>query len=119
MEKKKNSCENDCNIVYHIKVLYGVGLFLFIVLMLEILIFSKQLYSQQLQMSGIALAQTLLSNSSSNYQNDFRTADLEFLYSDLSKFRLKRNENAQGNRHYLQYHVSRIYILSCKVLLAW
>ena len=109
MEKKKNSWGIDSSLIYHIKVLYGVGLFLFIVLMLEILIYSKRLYSLQLQMNSIALAQTLLRNSSSNYQYDFRTADLEFLYSDLSKFRVKRNVVARGNKLYLQYHVSKIY----------
>ena len=117
MEKKEKSCANDSSVIYHIKVLYGVGFFLLIVLLAEIWIYYQRLNSLQLQINRIAVTQTLLRNGRTNYlnsttfQHDFRSADLEFLFNDISQFRIKRNFGSNGNKYHSNNHVSIFYYL--------
>ena len=112
MEKKEKPCASDSCVIYHIKVLYGVGFFLLIVLLAEIWIYYQRLNSLQLQINRIALTQTLLRNGRTNYLNsttfkhDFRSADLEFLVNDISQFRIKRNFRSNGNAYHSNNHVS-------------
>ena len=113
MEKRKKGCESDSSVIYHIKVLYGAGLFLFIVLIAEIWIYYKRLYSLQLQINSIALAQTLLNDdrtiffNSSRFQHDFHLTDLELLSRDLTHFRIKRKIGSRRNTYHSPNQVSR------------
>ena len=117
MEKKEKSCANDSCVIYHIKILYGVGFFLLIVLLAEIWIYYQRLTAIQLQIHRISFAQTLLSNGRTKFlnyttfQHDFRSADLDFLFSDLSQFRIKRNFGSERTTYHSKNHVSIFYYL--------
>ena len=117
MEKKEKSCASDSCVIYHIKVLYGGGFFLLIVLLAEIWIYYQRLTALQLQINRISLAQTLQSNgrtiylNSTTFQHDFRPADLEFSFSDLSQFQIKRNFGSEGTTYHSKNHVSIFHYL--------
>lgn len=91
---------------HHIKVLYGVVLFLFIVLIGEIWIYYKRLYSLQIQINSIALTQSTFINertryfNSSKLQHNLQLIDLELLSSELMHFRIKRNIQTSTNAHH-------------------
>ena len=111
MEKKEKSYASDSCVIYHIKVLYGVGFFLLIVLLAEIWIYYQRLNALQLQINRISFAQTLLSNGRTNYLNSttfqhFRSADLDFLFHDISQFRIIRNFGSNRNTYPSYNHVS-------------
>ena len=98
---------------HHIKVLYGVVLFLFIVLIGEIWIYYKRLYSLQIQINSIALTQSTFINertryfNSSKLQHNLQLIDLELLSSELMHFRIKRNIQTSTNAHHFTDQVSR------------
>ena len=99
--------------VHHIKVLYCVVLFLFIVLIGEIWIYYKRLYSLQIQMNSIALTQSTFINERTRYFNssklphNLQLIDLELLSNELMHFRIKRNIETSTNAHHFTDQVSR------------